>query len=111
MTELLPSLETILQSIAAGLLVGFTYGLMCVALGLIFGVMRLINFAQGDFLMLGMYFALSIVTIFGFGSLIGPISAVVVAAIASVPVFLRRRIHPSLGHVGPYRRRPEFDRG
>jgi branched-chain amino acid transport system permease protein len=87
MMDLLPSLETVLQSIAAGLLVGFTYGLMCVALGLIFGVMRLINFAQGDFLMLGMYFALSIVTIFGFGSLIGPVPAVLLAAIASVPVF------------------------
>ena len=87
MMDLLPSLETILQSITAGLLVGFTYGLMCVALGLIFGVMRLINFAQGDFLMLGMYFALSIVTIFGLGTLIGPIPAVVTAAIAAVPVF------------------------
>ena len=28
---------------------------MCVGLGLIFGVMRVINFAQGEFLMLGMY--------------------------------------------------------
>ena len=47
------SLEMLLQTIAAGVLIGCTYGLMCVALGLIFGVMRLINFAQGDFLMLG----------------------------------------------------------
>ena len=29
---------------------------MCVGLGFIFGVMRVINFAQGEFLMLGMYF-------------------------------------------------------
>jgi branched-chain amino acid transport system permease protein len=87
MVELLPSIETILQSVVAGLLVGFTYGLMCVALGLIFGVMRLINFAQGDFLMLGMYFVLSIVTIFGFGNVIGPVPAVMVAVIAAVPVF------------------------
>ena len=85
--ELLPSVETVLQSIAAGLLVGCTYGLMCVALGLIFGVMRLINFAQGEFLMLGMYFVMSIVTIFGFGSLIGPVPAILVAVVASVPVF------------------------
>ena len=87
MMGLLPSFETILQSIAAGLLVGCTYGLMCVALGLIFGVMRLINFAQGEFLMLGMYFVMSVVTIFGFGSLIGPIPAILVAIVASVPVF------------------------
>ena len=37
------------------------YGLMCVGLGLIFGVMRVINFAQGDFLMLGMYSAFYLV--------------------------------------------------
>ena len=35
---------------------------MCVGLALIFGVMRVINFAQGDFLMLGMYVTLYIVT-------------------------------------------------
>ena len=35
--------------------VGAIYGLMCVGLALIFGVMRVINFAQGDFMMLGMY--------------------------------------------------------
>ena len=49
-----------LQALAAGLLVGGTYGLMCVGLGIIFGVMRVINFAQGDFMMLGMYVAVSI---------------------------------------------------
>ena len=46
-----------LQALAAGLLVGGTYGLMCVGLGIIFGVMRVVNFAQGDFMMLGMYVA------------------------------------------------------
>jgi len=71
----------------AGLLVGFTYGLMCVALGMIFGVMRLINFAQGDFLMLGMYFVMSVVTIFGFGATIGPVPAVLLVVVMTIPVF------------------------
>ncbi|HYM32575.1 MAG TPA: branched-chain amino acid ABC transporter permease [Candidatus Cybelea sp.] len=53
--------ETFLQALTAGLLVGAIYGLMCVGLGLIFGVMRVINFAQGDFLMLGMYVTLYLV--------------------------------------------------
>ena len=51
-----------LQALAAGLLVGGTYGLMCVGLGIIFGVMRVVNFAHGDFLMLGMYAAFYLVT-------------------------------------------------
>ncbi|MEW6124414.1 MAG: branched-chain amino acid ABC transporter permease [Pseudomonadota bacterium] len=80
-------LEAILQAVATGLLVGSTYGLMCVALGLIFGIMRLINFAQGDFLMLGMYFALAILSGLGLGAAIGSLPALILAALAAVPVF------------------------
>lgn len=38
--------ENFLQSLMAGCLLGAIYGLMCVGLALIFGVMRVINFAQ-----------------------------------------------------------------
>lgn len=51
-------IETFLQLLLTGILVGCSYGLMCVGLALIFGIMRVINFAQGDFMMLGMYFGL-----------------------------------------------------
>ena len=44
---------------------GAMYGLMCVGLTIIFGVMRVINFAQGEFMMLGMYFAYFCFTWFG----------------------------------------------
>ena len=68
--------ENFLQALFAGLTVGSIYGLMCVGLALIFGVMRVINFAQGEFMMLGMYGAFYIFTAFGIqaglGSLIGP---------------------------------------
>ena len=57
--------ENFLQALFAGLTVGAIYGLMCVGLALIFGVMRVINFAQGDFMMLGMYAAFYIFTAFG----------------------------------------------
>ncbi|HET6369193.1 MAG TPA: branched-chain amino acid ABC transporter permease, partial [Pseudomonadales bacterium] len=43
------------QYVVTGLLVGGVYALMSVGLALIFGVMRVVNFAQGDFMMLGMY--------------------------------------------------------
>jgi branched-chain amino acid transport system permease protein len=84
-----PALESFLQALSAGLLVGCAYGLMCVALGLIFGVMRLVNFAQGDFLMLGMYFALFVVTGAGLGTAIGPVAAVLLSGlIVIVPLFV-----------------------
>lgn len=54
------SLEQALQTLVAGLSVGCIYGLLCVGLALIFGTMRVINFAQGDLMMVGMYIAIFI---------------------------------------------------
>lgn len=64
-------IENFLQTFVSGLLVGAVYGLMCVGLGLIFGVMRVINFAQGEFLMLGMYVALYAFTWLALGTTFG----------------------------------------
>ena len=76
-------LENVLQALAAGLLAGAIYGLMCVGLGLIFGVMRVINFAHGDFMMLGMYAAYYLFTALGiqavFGNYFGPYLAILLA--------------------------------
>lgn len=49
------ALADLAQYVATGLLVGGVYALMSIGLALIFGVMRVVNFAQGDFMMLGMY--------------------------------------------------------
>ncbi len=76
-------MEGFLQALAAGLLIGAVYGLMCVGLGLIFGVMRVINFAHGDFMMLGMYVAFYLFTAAGvqavFGNAVGPFIAILLA--------------------------------
>ena len=44
-----------IQAILNGLLTGALYGLIAMGMALIFGVMRIVNFAHGAFLMLGMY--------------------------------------------------------
>ncbi|OGK87782.1 MAG: hypothetical protein A2W08_05640 [Candidatus Rokubacteria bacterium RBG_16_73_20] len=46
------------QGLLSGLLFGGVYSLMAVGLTLIFGVMRVINFAHGDMMVWGMYIAL-----------------------------------------------------
>jgi branched-chain amino acid transport system permease protein len=45
----------LLQSVLSGVLIGGVYALVGIGLTLIFGVMRVINFAQGDLVMVGMY--------------------------------------------------------
>ena len=74
------------QAVTAGLLVGGTYGLMCVGLGIIFGVMRVVNFAQGDFMMLGMYVTYYLVTGFGVLAFLGPYAGPVVGAALAGPI-------------------------
>jgi branched-chain amino acid transport system permease protein len=88
MTPTTVLLENVLQSVYTGLVVGCIYGLMCVALALIFSVMRVINFAQGEFLMLGMYVALFCFAQLGLGPLLGAyVGPVVASLLAGVLVF------------------------
>jgi branched-chain amino acid transport system permease protein len=51
-----------IQVIAGGLLLGAIYALFSSGLTLIWGMMNFINFAHGEFVMLGMYAALLVVT-------------------------------------------------
>lgn len=48
-------LEVLAQAIANGILIGGVYSLVSIGLTLIFGVLSLINFAHGEFLMVSMY--------------------------------------------------------
>jgi branched-chain amino acid transport system permease protein len=50
------------QGLLNGLLFGGVYSLMAVGLTLIFGVMRVVNFAHGDMMVWGMYLALLLAT-------------------------------------------------
>src|SRR5262245_62913669 len=50
-------MDAIPQLAFSTLLLGGVYALISVGLTLIFGVMRVVNFAHGEFLMLGMYLA------------------------------------------------------
>jgi branched-chain amino acid transport system permease protein len=74
-----------LQLIANGLVVGGLLGLVALGLALIFGVMRVVNFAHGEFVTLGAFATYLLVTSFGLSPLIGiPLSFVLGAAAGAV---------------------------
>jgi branched-chain amino acid transport system permease protein len=84
-----------LQAVINGLLTGALYALIGMGLALIFGVMRIVNFAHGAFLMLGMYVTYILFTRTG----ISPYALFIVTGIVlfvfgyGVYVALLRRIH------------------
>jgi branched-chain amino acid transport system permease protein len=79
-------IDDFLQALAAGVLVGGAYALMCIGLGIIFGSMRVVNFAQGDFLMLGMYAAFYLTTGYGVLAFLGPYAGPIIAAFLAGPI-------------------------
>jgi branched-chain amino acid transport system permease protein len=79
-------IENVLNALAAGITIGCIYGLMCVGLGLIFGIMEIVNFAQGEFLMLGMFCSLYLVSVTGALAFLGPDLGPFVGALCAGPI-------------------------
>jgi branched-chain amino acid transport system permease protein len=57
--------DQLVQQIVNGLLIGFIYSLIAIGLTLIWGIMNIVNFAHGDFLMLGMFTSFWLYTLYG----------------------------------------------
>ena len=79
-------IENVLNAVTAGITIGCIYGLMCIGLGLIFGIMRIVNFAQGELLMLGMFASYYLVTGGRALSFLGPYWGPFVGAICAGPL-------------------------
>src|SRR5215470_14730839 len=71
-------LEILAQAVINGLLIGGIYALVSIGVTLIFGVVKIVNFAQGEFVMIGMYISFFLATQFG----VDP----VVSLVVSMPV-------------------------
>jgi branched-chain amino acid transport system permease protein len=69
-----------IQAMVNGLLVGSLYAVIAIGLTIIFGVMRVINMAHGELIMLGMYVAFWAFTLLGVGQ--------VASLLICLPLFL-----------------------
>jgi len=76
----------VLNALTAGITIGCIYGLMCIGLGLIFGIMKVVNFAQGELLMLGMFASFYLVTGGGVLAFLGPYIGPFVGALLAGPI-------------------------
>jgi branched-chain amino acid transport system permease protein len=78
----------LVQVIVGGLLLGAVYALFSSGLTLVWGMMNVVNFAHGDFVMLGMYVAYVVYTLFGGGPLLGaPLATLVLATLGVIVYF------------------------
>jgi branched-chain amino acid transport system permease protein len=68
----------LLQAIADGLQMGLLYALVAVGLTIIWGLMEMINFAHGDFMMLGMFGAWGLSALLGLDPLLAMVPIAVV---------------------------------
>ncbi len=85
------------QVIVGGLLLGAIYALFSSGLTLIWGMMNFINFAHGEFVMLGMYAALMVVVWIGGGPAIFAIAAAVALAALGVAIYFSLIRHVTRG--------------
>jgi branched-chain amino acid transport system permease protein len=78
----------LVQVIVAGLLLGAVYALFSSGLTLVWGMMNIVNFAHGDFVMLGMYVAFVVFSVFGAGPAAGaPLATLVLATVGIIVYF------------------------
>lgn len=88
-----------LQLIISGLLIGFIFSLIAVGLTLIWGVMDILNFAHGDFLMLAMFTSFLMFANLGLDPLLSLPLVVVLLFLVGLLTF-RLVIRPVLGYPG-----------
>jgi branched-chain amino acid transport system permease protein len=80
----------VIDTVLAGILLGGIYALFALGLSLIFGIMRLVNLAHGDLILLAAYLVLTVTTALGLPLAIATV--VVIAAMFALGFILQRLV-------------------
>src|SRR3989304_294401 len=84
------SIETVAQNLVFGLFVGSMYGVAAVGLSLVFGVLKVLNVAHGELLMIGGYVTFWLFTLLGIDPFLSPL--VTIPALFLLGVILDRLV-------------------
>jgi branched-chain amino acid transport system permease protein len=79
----LTPLELLIQQLINAVSIGSLYALMAIGLAMVFGILRLINFAHGDLIMVGSYVAL-LLMVLGLPFLLAAIAGIAASTIAGL---------------------------
>ena len=93
------TLPLLLQLVLSGIATGLVYALVSAGLTLIWGVMNLVNFAHGEYLMVAMFIAYWLATLYHLDPLVSmPLTAAMVSALgaATYYVLVRRLLSASI---------------
>jgi branched-chain amino acid transport system permease protein len=77
-------MELVLQQVANGLVLGAIYALLGAGLALVFGILRVLNFAHGEFYMLGAYFVFWCTDLFKINYFVSAILTIIIVLIIGI---------------------------
>lgn len=80
------SLDTFLQHLTNGISLGSLYALIAIGYTMVYGILRLINFAHGDIFMFSLYFAFYGVIMFGMPWYVSFIVAIIMTIILGIVI-------------------------
>ncbi len=97
-------MEEFIQQLTNGLAVGGIYALVALGYTMVYGVLKLINFAHGDLFTIGAYLGLTVLTALGLKEHLGPVAGIgvlvifVMGLVAIIGALLERVAYKPLRH-------------
>ncbi|ADL53764.1 branched-chain amino acid ABC transporter permease [Clostridium cellulovorans] len=80
------SLDTFFQHLVNGISLGSLYALIAIGYTMVYGILRLINFAHGDIFMMGAYFAFYSIVVFSMPWYVAVIVAIAVTSVLGIVI-------------------------